>query len=69
MKIQDLVRSIPPPSILDKFNKVKHQVLEALGRGDALHEETKAERLLNAENEEDLDIVDILEGLYTEPTL
>jgi hypothetical protein len=43
-------------------------VLEALGRGDALHEEAKAKRHSHGENEEDIDIEDELEGLYTEAT-
>ena len=41
-------------------------MLEALDRGDTLHEEADGERLLHVENEEDIDIVDKLDGLYRE---
>ena len=56
------------PPLLDEFHEVERQVLEALGRGDALHEEAGAEGRLHVENEEDADIEDELDGLYTEAT-
>jgi hypothetical protein len=57
-----------PPPLLDEFHKVERQVLEALGRADALHEEAEGEERLHVENEEDLDIEDELDGLYTKAT-
>ena len=54
------------PPLLDEFHKVERQVLKALGRGDALYEEADAEGLLHVENEQNLDIVDKLDGLYME---
>ena len=56
------------PPLLDEFHEVERQVLEALGREDALHKEAGAEGHLHVKNEENLDIQDELEGLYTEAT-
>ena len=57
-----------PPPVLDEFHEVERQVLEALGRADALHEEAGVEGGQHVDNEEDLDIEDELDGLYTEAT-
>ena len=54
------------PPLLDEFHEVERQVLEALGRGDALHEESDGDGVLHVENEEDHDVVDELDGLYRE---
>jgi hypothetical protein len=51
------------PPLLDEFHEVERQVLEALGRANALHEEAEAKGRLHVENGEDLDIEDELDGL------
>ena len=51
-----------PPHVLDEFHEVERQVLEALDRGDALHEEADGDGQPHVENEEDVDIVDELDG-------
>jgi hypothetical protein len=56
------------PPLLDEFHEVERQVLEALGRGDALHEEAEHEGGLHVEDGEDIEIEDELDGLYTEAT-
>jgi hypothetical protein len=57
-----------PPLLLDEFHEVERQVLEALGRADALHEEADAEERLHVDNEDELDIEDEMDGLYKEAT-
>ena len=57
----------PPPSWMNS-TKLNVRCWRHLGRGDALHEEAEAEGRLHVENEEDLDIEDELDGLYTEAT-
>ena len=57
-----------PPPLLDEFHEVERQVLEALGRADALHEEAEGEGRLHVESGEEVDIEDELDGLYTEAT-
>ena len=47
-------RTPPPLKVLDEFHKVKGKVLEALGRGYALHEEAEDEGLFNAQNDKTL---------------
>ena len=56
------------PPLLDEFHEVERQVLEALGRGDALHKEAEDEERLHVEDEEDIEIEDKLDGLYKEAT-
>jgi hypothetical protein len=56
------------PPLLDEFHEVERQVLEALGRADALHEEAEADGSLHVENGEELDIEDEMDGLYIEAT-
>ena len=51
--------------LLDEFHEVERQVLEALDRGDALHEEADGGGQPHVENEED---VDDLDGLYRAAT-
>jgi len=54
--------------LLDEFHKVQRQVFEALGRGDALHEETEASKEMGKANDPSVNIVDGLENLYAEAT-
>ena len=57
-----------PPQGLDEFHEVQRQVIEALDRGDALHEEAAQDGQIDVENDTSADTVDGLEGLYTEAT-
>jgi hypothetical protein len=56
------------PPLLDEFHEVERQVLEVLDRGDALHEEAGGDGQPHVENEEDVDDLDELDGLYREAT-
>lgn len=56
------------PPQLDEFHEVHRQVLEALNRGDALHEETEGGNEARDEEDAGVDTMDGLEDLYTEAT-
>ena len=53
---------------LDEYHEVHRQVMEALSRGDALHEEAEDAVDLNDQAEGDEKSLDGLEDLYTEAT-
>lgn len=55
-----------PP--LDEFHEVQRQLMEALDRGDALHEKAEASEEIGDEDDGANDIVDGLEELYTQAT-
>ena len=57
-----------PPQGLDEFHEVQRQVIEALDRGDALHEEAARDGQIDVENDTSTDTADGLEGFYTEAT-
>ena len=56
------------PQAMDKFHEVQCQVIEALDRGDALHEDAALEGQIDVKNDTSPDTVDGLEDLYTEAT-
>ena len=58
----------PPFPPLDEFHEVHRQVMEALDRGDALHEEAKATHEVGNEDEGANDTMDGLEELYAQAT-
>ena len=53
-------------SLLDLQHDVQRQVIEALDRGDALHEESmaSARQLFDDNDDADTDTMDDMQGLY-----